>query len=263
MDSPVLEKDICTRGLTTRIIGKIINFHDVVISTNDIAKELAEGGAREGTVVVARKQTGGKGRLNRTFSSPDGGIYLSIILRPGLPPEEMASLPLIAGLSVSKAIQCTIFKEILLKWPNDVMKDGRKIAGILTTSSIKGRDIEYVIVGIGINLNTRIEDLPDDIRSIAGSVKDADGEDIDPNEFLRDLLYFLDLQYSQFISGDRESLLDQWSSRSETIGREVTVKTDSGEISGKALGLDQSGALIIRSKKGMERVDSGDCVNLS
>jgi BirA family biotin operon repressor/biotin-[acetyl-CoA-carboxylase] ligase len=260
---PELEKNSCTRGLTTRIIGSVINFHDSVESTNDIASDLAAGGAKEGTVIMARTQTAGKGRNGRSFSSPRGGIYLSIILKPKIPFEMVNTLPLVMGLSVSKAIQCTTFMETGLKWPNDILIGDKKVAGILMTSSIKGRDLEYVVVGIGINLNTHSKDFSEEARSVAGSLKEITGNTTDPNEFSRDLLYFLDLNYSKFLEGQIEDLLDQWTARSETIGAEVKILgLNDEQISGKALGVDQNGCLILQTDTGMKRITTGDCIKL-
>jgi BirA family biotin operon repressor/biotin-[acetyl-CoA-carboxylase] ligase len=233
-----------------------------VESTNDIASELASGGAMEGTVVMARSQTAGKGRNGRSFSSPRGGLYLSIILRPPLSIEEVYSLPLIMGLSVSKAIQCSTSMEARLKWPNDVLIDGRKVAGILMVPLVKGMDLEYVVVGIGINLNTDTERLSEEARSVAGSIKEITGKITDPNEFSRDLMYFLDLNYTQFLEGQKDDLLDQWTLRSDTVGSDVKVQMGSTEVKGKALGLDLSGALILQTEDGMKRITSGDCTNL-
>jgi BirA family biotin operon repressor/biotin-[acetyl-CoA-carboxylase] ligase len=254
-----LSKEECIRGLTTRTIGKVINFHESVTSTNDIAIDLAQGGAKEGTVVIANSQSRGQGRAGREFSSPNGGLYLSIILKPPLEPDEISSLPLVIGLSVSKAIQCTIFKEAKVKWPNDILVEDRKVAGILMSSKTGGRKVDHVVVGIGINLNTQMEDLPSELRDTAGSLKKISGKHIDPNEFTRDLLYLLDLNYSRFLEGQKEELLDQWSERAPMLGKEISVSTSKGILSGKALGIDQSGALILQTKKGMERIDSGDC----
>ncbi len=187
-DLPELEKDSCIKGLTTRVIGTVINFHDEVTSTNDIAVDLAKGGAKEGTVVMARVQTGGKGRNGRSFSSPRGGLYLSVILKPVIPIDDISSLPLVMGLSVSKAIQCSTYREARLKWPNDVLVEGKKVAGILMVTSIKSMDLDYVVVGIGINLNTDSSDLSEDARAVAGSLREITGNVTDPNEFSRDLM---------------------------------------------------------------------------
>ena len=127
------------------------------------------------------------------------------------------------------------------------------------TSKTSGRRIEHVIVGIGINLNTDPVSFPYSIRDIAGSMKELSGKSIDPNEFTRDLLYLLDLNYSMFVEGQKEELLDQWSERAPMLGKNVSVSTSKGEVSGKALGIDQSGALILQTEKGMERIDAGDC----
>lgn len=263
MDIPEPEKDSCTKGLTTRLIGTVINFHDQLGSTNEMATELAKGGAKEGTVVVARTQTKGKGRNDKEFSSPRGGIYLSVILKPDMPPDKIYTLPLVMGLSVSKAIQCSTSKVATVKWPNDVILEERKVAGILMVPSIKGMQLEFVIVGIGINLNTESENFSEEAGKVAGSIREITGKIIDPNEFLRDLMYFLDLNYSQFLNGQSEDLLDQWAKRSDTIGSEVKVTAGSREIRGKALGLDQTGALIVQTRGGMKRVTSGECTSLS
>lgn len=258
MNSRELSKDECTRGLSTRSIGRIINFHEQVSSTNSIAEELAEGGAKDGTVVISNSQTKGMGRNGRSFSSPKGGIYLSIILRPPFSPDEASALPLVIGLAVSKAINCTIYRESSVKWPNDVLVEGRKVAGILMSSKVKGRTIDHIIIGIGINLNTEVGDLPEELHESAGSLMEIKGDRIDPNEFVRDLLYLLDLNYGKYLEGQKEDLLDQWTNRSYSIGKNVKVQTPKGELEGQTLGIDQTGALIIQTEKGMQRVESGD-----
>lgn len=259
MANTEITKEECTKGLSTRVIGAVMNFHDEVASTNLIAEDLAQGGAKDGTVVISRSQTEGKGRNGRSFSSPKGGLYLSIVLRPPFDPEEASSLPLVIGLAVSKTVNCTIFKEASVKWPNDILVDGKKVAGILMTSKIAGRKLDHIIVGIGINLNTSLEDLPEELQDTAGSLKAMKGEHIDPNEFARDLLYMLDLNYSRFVEGQKEELLEQWSERAVAIGEEVEVTSPKGVKRGKFLGIDQTGALILRNGERMERIDSGDC----
>ncbi len=252
----------CTEGLTTRIIGTVINFYDSVTSTNDLALELARGGCDEGIVVVARSQTSGRGREGRKFHSPEGGLYLSAVLRPDATPVEAAPLPLIFCMAVSKAVGCTMLVETSLKWPNDVLLKGRKLCGILHESSVKGGRLEYLVTGIGINANSTSSDLPEELLANTTTLREELGRQVDMNELLRNVLYFMDLEYTRFLDGQTRILLDQWSERSSTVGKEVKVAAADGEMTGKALGVDQTGALMISSMGTIHRIGYGDCQHL-
>jgi BirA family biotin operon repressor/biotin-[acetyl-CoA-carboxylase] ligase len=256
LDSTVLE------DLGTIIVGTSCEYHDVLVSTNDLVKERADTGAREGLVVVSGSQTKGRGRQNRSFSSPPGGLYLSILLRPDIGPDAVSALPLIMGLAVSKAISTSAGIESELKWPNDVNIKGKKVCGILVESSVKGDRVEHVIIGIGINANTTPSDLPNGIRGTATTIRTEAGREISLVDLLRDLVCFLDMHYTKFISGGTEDLLDQWSERSTTLGKEVRIVSSGVTFSGKALGIDQTGALMIETQGELRRVDFGDCQHL-
>ncbi len=248
--------------LGTSIVGSSFEYHETVASTNDIVRERAEKGAREGLVIASSSQTEGRGRLNRAFSSPVGGLYLSVLLRPDIGPDGISTLPLMAGLAVSKAISTSTGLESELKWPNDVNIRGRKVCGILVESSVKGEKLDQVIIGIGINANTLPDDLPVEIRGRASSLRAESGKEVSIVDLLRDLVCFLDMQYLKFISGGTEELLDQWSERASTLGKDVRISDSSGSFTGKALGVDQTGALMVRTGEGLRRVDSGDCQHL-
>ncbi|MBN1389635.1 MAG: biotin--[acetyl-CoA-carboxylase] ligase [Candidatus Thermoplasmatota archaeon] len=252
----------CLRGVGTGIIGRHLEIIDNVTSTNDIARERAKAGCREGLIIVARSQSDGKGRMGRNFHSPEGGLYLSIVLRPDAPPYLASTLPLLAGLAVSKSISTTLMLKTSLKWPNDVLIDGRKVSGILAESSIKGDRLEYVIIGIGINVNFPMTDLPQELWECAWTLRDASGSMVDMEELLRNLVCFLENLYNRFMEGDVGPILEEWSDRSETLGRLVRVRTPSSELEGTALGLDQTGALLISIDGLLHRIDSGDVEHL-
>ncbi|MGA1866260.1 MAG: biotin--[acetyl-CoA-carboxylase] ligase [Thermoplasmatota archaeon] len=246
------------RGSAVSIIGRDIEIVDSAVSTNDIARQRAEKGCREGLIVLARTQTSGKGRMGRRFHSPDGGLYMSLVLRPSLPPQEVSVLPLLAGLAVSKSISATVMLPTLLKWPNDVLLDGRKVSGILVESSIKGDKLEYAVIGVGINVNFECSELPDELRESAGTLMDASGSKVDMEELFHNLVCFFEILYGRFRNGDTGSILEEWTERSETIGRKVRVRTGSRDLTGTALGLDQAGALLLNIDGVLQRIDAGD-----
>jgi len=245
-------------GLTTSIIGSEVEFLGEVASTNSVAKERAQDKCKEGLIVVASSQNRGRGRLDRSFISPEGGLYLSVVLRPEPSQTPVSLLPLLAGLAVSKSISTTVLKETSLKWPNDVLMEGKKVCGVLVESSFKGDKLDHVVIGIGINVNSSTDQLPEDIRERATTIKDITGNKVDMEILLRDLISFLDILYGRFKRGEMESILDQWSERSSTIGKQVRVNTGKETLEGKALGLDQSGALMISVEGSLQRVDIGD-----
>ncbi len=249
-------------GLTTRTIGRCLEVFDTLPSTNGLAIELASKGCKEGTVVIAQTQTEGIGRRGRSFSSPIGGLYLSVVLRPRIPPSLISPLPLVFGLSAAKAIRCTAMVDALVKWPNDVLVNGRKVCGILSHStSSKGR-LESVITGIGMNVNSRTSDLPKELSSSATTLLDETGHEININDLLRNLMYFMDLHYSMFLEQQTEALLNDWSERSSTLKRRVRIDIGTGTIEGTALGVDRTGALLVRTDDGISIVPTGDCIHL-
>ena len=250
------------KGLRTGIIGNIVNFHNVVGSTNELAKEIALSGGEEGTVVVSNKQTRGMGRSARKWESSEGGLYLSVVLRPNVGREELSILPLISCLAISKAISTTCLIETSVKWPNDVLIDGKKVAGILTQTSIKDDKKDYVIVGMGINVNNPVKELSHDIRRKSISISEAVGSDLDRGELLRNLLSFLDLHYHGFLQGAGPQLLEEWSDRCETIGRNVRIEMIDDTIRGSALGIDETGAIMVKQGLDMIRITSDDCIHL-
>lgn len=246
-------------GLNTRVLGGKVVFHKEVKSTQDEAKSLAIQGAEEGTVVVAETQSRGRGRIGRVWSSPSGGIYFSVILRPAIRPTEALRLPLIAGIAVARAIELSTELKPKLKWPNDIFINGRKVGGILTEMSAEVDRLDWVIIGIGLNVNTPPESFPSDIEGIPVSLMEAEGEYIPRVKLLQHVLRELESLLNEFRESGFEPLRTQWKALSNTIGEMVKVISGSEEIVGHAIDIDSDGALILQKDNGVnERIIAGD-----
>ena len=234
--------------------GKIHHFHQVG-STMDVARELARKGAAEGTLVVAERQTQGRGRLSRQWQSPPGGIYFTIILRPKITPIYAPRLNLMASVAVADTIRELLGMDARLKWPNDVLVGGRKVCGILAEMDAETDSVNFVNVGVGINANSAISQLDS-----ATSLKAELGKKISRKEFLASLLAEISRQYA-LLTGPE--LLERWKSLSATLNRRVKVTALGEIIEGQAVDIDASGALLVKDKDGMVRTAlAGDCVHL-
>ncbi|MFT4891994.1 MAG: BirA family biotin operon repressor/biotin-[acetyl-CoA-carboxylase] ligase [Halobacteriales archaeon] len=230
-----------------------IEYHDAIDSTNDRARELAADGAAD-VVVVAHEQTGGRGRLDRGWASPSGGIWLSIAVKPSLPPAHAPILTLAAAVATAKAAR-EAGVEAGIKWPNDVLTadDERKLAGILTEMEGEAGRANWVVVGVGINANVEAEALPDGATSLA----DRRGEPVERRVFVQRLLEtFDDLRH------DPETVLPEWRALSLTLGRQVRVDTPDGEVVGEAVDVAFPGELVLRTEDGRTTVNVGDCDHL-
>ncbi len=245
--------------LNTRVLGTEIAYHREVTSTQTIAKSLAVQGAREGTVVVAETQSSGRGRIAREWVSPVGGIYFSIILRPDIKPAEALQLPLIAGIAVARAIEKLTRLKPELKWPNDIIVNGRKAGGILTEMSAEVDRLEWITIGIGVNANTPQESFPPEIEGAAISLKEASGKHIPRVKLLQHILTELESLYDTFSKSGFELIREQWKALSNTIGSEVTISSATEQLTGRAVDIDSDGALIVQKDDGtQERIIAGD-----
>ncbi|HEY3421421.1 MAG TPA: biotin--[acetyl-CoA-carboxylase] ligase [Methanomassiliicoccales archaeon] len=229
------------------IIGRKVIVKDEVASTNDLMKSLANEGEEEGLVVTAKVQVAGRGRMGRTWSSPEGGVYLSVLLRPKVPVHDMLRMTVLACVPVAQTIEEASGCRATVKWPNDVEINGQKVAGLLVESLSKGSEIAYLVLGIGINLNVEPESL-----GVPGatSVSACAGKVFDREAFLNILLYRLDTFYASFLKGTFEA--SEYTRRSSTIGSEIEVESDGTTIVGKATGVDATGALVLVSEDGSE-----------
>jgi len=246
-------------NLKTEVIGAEIHFYESLGSTNTVAYELAEQGAREGAVVIADEQTKGKGRLGRSWISPaEGGIYLSCILRPDILPNEVSEITLVAAVSAVKAVRKFSGLDALIKWPNDILVSDRKVAGILTELKGESDRVDFIILGLGINVNTSRKALPAGGTSLKEESKSS--ADFSRVELVKILLKELETEYMKFKKNGFEAVKSELRSYSCALGRHVSVTASGGKkISGKAVDINENGALVIKMNDGSRRAFlSGD-----
>lgn len=248
-------------GLNTTVFGRrgIVYFRETD-STNIRAKLLASHGAPEGTVVVAEEQTRGRGRRGRSWFSPSGeGIYTSIILRPSISPHEAPGLTLMASVAVAETLLSMTSLKVNIKWPNDILINGRKIAGILTEISTEMDRIDYVVIGVGVNVNTPRENLPPDIKDIATSIFMETDRPFPRIALIRAYLEWLEIYYETFKTKGFKPVLNRWKHLSDIIGRRISVDLIDRVRIGEVLNVDKEGFLILKEHGGaVERIMSGD-----
>ncbi|MGI8483119.1 MAG: biotin--[acetyl-CoA-carboxylase] ligase [Thermomicrobiales bacterium] len=240
-----------------RRLGRPLIRRDAVGSTMDEILALARLGASEGTVVVADHQTAARGRADRVWTTPAGSALLfSILLRPNLPVAELPTLSLLSALAVTDAISHLYDLSAQIKWPNDVMLDGRKCCGILLRSHmLPGESFPFVVLGIGLNANIGVDDL----LPTATSLSVASGRDVDRDELLQEVLKDLELLYQSMLAGDYQREWVRLTSRLAFLGEQVMVQDGSRELTGTLLGLGERGELLLRNQKGESvAVFSGD-----
>jgi BirA family biotin operon repressor/biotin-[acetyl-CoA-carboxylase] ligase len=248
-----------SKKLHSDIVKKLLVF-ERLDSTNSTAKELARTGANEGTIVIAQTQNQGRGRFERIWESPEGGVYLSFILRPRTPAEKVSLLTFVAALAVTKTVN-SYGLHTSIKWPNDVRVNNKKIAGILLESEVNGHTINYVVIGIGINLNLDREKLPADIRSQSTSMTSELGHPLDYYEFLTAFFKQFEVFYALFIKQQYERIVDEWKTSTDTLGKTIRVHTSAETIQGLAFDVDQLGFLLLKTEKGeIRKILSGDCL---
>jgi BirA family biotin operon repressor/biotin-[acetyl-CoA-carboxylase] ligase len=260
--SPFVQKiEEFSKTLHIDFVKKLCVF-DKLDSTNITAKELALAGAEEGTIVIAKTQTHGRGRFNRIWQSPEGGVYLSMILRPTVSPEKTSLLPFVAALAVATTIE-SYKVHVTVKWPNDVRVKKKKIAGILLESEVNGQKVDYVVIGIGINLNVNLTHLSTNLQSRTTSLISELNHHIDMFEFLKRFFREFNSFYTFFRERQYESIVTQWKLRNDTVGRNIVVQTASESLQGTALDVDQAGFLLLKTEAGeVKKIMSGDCLYL-
>ena len=247
------------KELKTRRTGRSIHYFSEVGSTNEKAKELASQGTAEGTVVMAETQRCGRGRLGRRWLSPSGGVWLSIILRPKASPKETLKLTLTTAVAVAKTLHKMFGLDAEIKWPNDVLIEGKKVCGILVEASTRNDKLEYAIVGIGINANIDVTLFPEKLRATATTLKHLLGRKIDREELVCSLLETFESYYNLLESDGFSLILDDWRRLATFLGCRVEVSSFEEKFEGVAVDADENGWLIIRLDDGcLRKVVSGD-----
>jgi BirA family biotin operon repressor/biotin-[acetyl-CoA-carboxylase] ligase len=248
-----------TRRLATERLGRRIVHWEETDSTNVQAARLAREGAPEGTLVVAERQTRGKGRLGRTWISPPHvNLYASFVLRPTVAPADAPQIGLAAAIAVARALEPLAPGQVAIKWPNDCLLDGRKVAGLLTEMSAELDRVHWVVLGIGVNLNSGTRAFSPEVRRTATSVRLATGHRVDRVAFTASLCGEIESVYDRLLVRGFSSLVDDWQAYSCLSGREVTVDCGGRRITGRVRGLDASGHLVVDGAEGEERIVAGD-----
>jgi BirA family biotin operon repressor/biotin-[acetyl-CoA-carboxylase] ligase len=246
-------------GLKTKTLGKEIHAYHSLGSTNEVAFRLAEAGAAEGTMVVAEKQTAGRGRLSRKWHSPPGlGIWLSLILRPQIPLAWVPALSLCATLACIQTTEKLTGKIALLKWPNDAFLNGKKFSGVLTELSAEADRMNFVVLGIGINLNHTARDFPRLLRSKATSLRMESKKKIPRVFFLQNFLENFEDIYLNYKKEGLEKFKPEIMKKFYLLNKEATVQVGEKKLTGKAVDIDPCGALILETKSGLKTITAGD-----
>ena len=261
LEEPDLVSPLSMRkALTTDVFGKNYIYLDSTTSTNTEARKRALKDVEEGTVVVAEEQVGGRGRLGRGWYSPFGkGLWFSLILRPDFLPMEAPKCTLMAAVAVTNALRKMVIEGAAIKWPNDILVNGKKMVGILTEMSGTMEEIEYIILGIGINITMAANEWPEDLASIGTSAL-MEGVEIPRIEAFNMVLHELEEQYFEVLSNGFDETLEEWRQLSCTLGQEVTVHPGQGpSYEGLAQDIDQDGNLLIRRQDtgAVERLIAG------
>ena len=258
-----MKLDEIKTGLNTSILGKEIIFYPETTSTNDVAIELAENGAVEGTLVIADSQSMGRGRRGRKWlAPPETCILASIILRPSLPLRQISIITPIAVTSVVKAIHNVTKLNASVKWPNDVIIMDRKVSGVLTEMRTE-RKISFIIVGIGVNVNVSRDSFPLEISDTATSLSIESGHDVSRIHLLQEILRHFENRYLRLNDNTFNEFLDEWKSLSVTIGKRIQIESVDDTRRGVALDIDEVGALIIQLDNGkIQKIANDDLVKV-
>lgn len=247
-------------GLQTDIIGRKIYYFGTIDSTQNFAIELAKRPHENGSLVIADRQTQGRGRLNRKWISPKGGIWMSILLRPNFEPSYTSLFPMATSLALAVSIEKTLKIKTELKWPNDVTIKGNKVAGILIDASVESNKIDYLIIGIGINFKINPGTISKSIKQKKYGIATLISKDqgTRPAELVQQFLLELEKTYNNILTGNVGTIRKEWIKRSSTIGKNVTITTTTGTLKGKVTGIDKTGALILSRNGIVQHVLAGD-----
>ena len=251
------------QNLDTKFLGKKVYYFNTIDTTQNFAMEIVTRNNMNGTIIIAKKQTGGRGRMKRRWKSPVGGIWMSIIIHPKFDVSFTTLVPIAISLALCMAIEKTLKIKPELKWPNDVTLNGKKVAGVLVDASIVSNEIEYMIIGVGINFKIKPTELVNAIKKTPNfyGVTTLVKKDVHSLPLLHQFLYELENVFQMIDSKHIKKIVNQWTKRSSTIGKNVSIVTANGSINGKAIKIDNDGALIISKGKKIEKILVGDIIH--
>ena len=255
-----------TNGLKTKTIGQQAYYFDSLESTQNQALKMADDPTNNGSVIIAEKQTGGKGRSGRKWISPKGGIWLSLILYPKFDISITTLFPIASSLALSKSIEQVFKISPELKWPNDLTIKGKKIAGMLVDVSLESNKIEKLVLGVGINFDVDVKSIEKKLKNTSNFYGVASlgdyKKDVKAPYFVQ--VFFIELEkiYESLNKKDIKKIISEWTKRSSTIGKEVEIETVNGKIKGKAMKIDDDGSLVVNSNNKITKIIAGDVIHL-
>ena len=253
-----------TKDLKTKTVGKRVYYFEEIDSTQNFAEQIALDEKENGTIVIAEKQTAGKGRLDRKWTSPKGGIWFSLIIHPKFDVSTSTLVPIAGAVALAKAVKNTLDIDVSVKWPNDITLNGKKVAGMLVDASFQANNIDYLILGIGINFDIdakKIEKRLSKSENFYGvnSLRKKD-DSTPPKILLREFLVQFEKILIQLNKGEKAKIVKEWTKKADKIGKRISINTSDGKISGVAQGIDNDGALKLKTSKGIKKIFVGDVV---
>ena len=251
-----------SKDLNTKYIGQNLYVYSEVSSTNTVARFLSESGVENGSVVISESQTSARGRSGKSWASPLGGVWLSIILNPDVDHSKLPLITLATGVAVAKTLERIGIENAEIKWPNDIMINDKKVCGILTEAVAKFNTIENVIIGVGIDANLEIEDFPEELQEGTTTLEKELGRKGNENLLIKMFLEEFEKISEMFIHEKYEEILKEWRKRSYTIGKIVEVRKPFNKYyDGYVIGISREGALVVEKIDGsLEKVISGECI---
>jgi BirA family biotin operon repressor/biotin-[acetyl-CoA-carboxylase] ligase len=248
-----LQPDLLKKRLAHSLFSSSIHYHPSIDSTNALAKRLADQGAPEGTLVITEEQTAGRGRRGRSWASPAGAnLLFSVLLRPPVEGDRVFVLTMVLALAGVKALSRVAGVRAMIKWPNDLYVGTKKLAGILTEFSVRGKKIDWAVLGMGMNVSWHPE-VPEGSGAPATSLLEETGQRVSRNDLLSEILTGFEALYRDVVDGSMKPLYEEWNQNCLVLGKAVLIESDTERIEGNALRIDDGGALIIEDAAGNER----------
>ena len=231
-----------TRDLKTQLIGKRVYYFEEIDSTQNFAQNIAADKKENGTIIIAEKQTSGRGRLDRKWTSPKGGIWFSLIIHPKFDVSSSTLIPILSAVALSKSIKSVLDIETEVKWPNDITMNGKKVAGVLVDASFQTNSIDYLILGIGINFDIDTKKLEKRLTKTPNfygidSLREKEDK-TPPKKLLKEFLLQFEKNLFQLDKGEKSKIIKEWTKRAAGIGKKITINTSNGKISGISQGID-------------------------
>ena len=253
-----------TRDLKTKLIGKRVYYFEEIDSTQNFAQNIAADKKENGTIIIAEKQTSGRGRLDRKWTSPKGGIWFSLIIHPKFDVSSSTLIPILSAVALSKSIKSVLDIETEVKWPNDITMNGKKVAGVLVDASFQTNSIDYLILGIGINFDIDTKKLEKRLSKTPNfygidSLREKENK-TPPKKLLKEFLLQFEKNLFQLDKGEKSKIIKEWTKRAAGIGKKITINTSNGKISGISQGIDNDGALKIKTRNEIKKIYVGDVV---